>query len=202
MARADMTRDLTEEEAEQQFLCEYSMQALAVSASPAGNVIYRLQGCQDNNPKAPHSRVIPRRSDVYPGTELRRVHRRPQRKVAQSVRQSQSEVPLSAHDIRQVRGHDQGRLLRCDRFLCCASPAANCARVANQDAFDGRKAFSDFVLFIYEAMSDRAAAGARRARAVHSSIRCAEPSFMPSGPRASGSLMIHERARGSRSGRA
>jgi hypothetical protein len=31
--------------------------------------------------------------------------------------------------------------------------------VANQDAFDGRMAFSDFVLFVYEAMSISGGAG-------------------------------------------
>jgi hypothetical protein len=38
-------------------------------------------------------------------------------------------------------------------FYVCASANANCTFVALQDAFDGRKAFSDFVLFVYEAMS-------------------------------------------------
>jgi hypothetical protein len=58
MPRADMTRELTQEEAERLFLCEYPMQSLAVSASPAGNVIYRLDGCQDNNSRSPRSRVV------------------------------------------------------------------------------------------------------------------------------------------------
>lgn len=58
MPRADMTRGLSQEEAERQFLCEYPIQALAVSASPAGNVIYRLDGCQDNNLKSPRSRIV------------------------------------------------------------------------------------------------------------------------------------------------
>ena len=56
MPRQDMTRDLTQEEAERQFLCEYAMQALAVSASPAGNVIYKLDNCQ-GNAKAPRFRI-------------------------------------------------------------------------------------------------------------------------------------------------
>jgi hypothetical protein len=58
LPRGDMTRDLSEEDAERQFLCEYPMQALAVSASPAGNVIYRLDGCQDNNSRAPRPRIV------------------------------------------------------------------------------------------------------------------------------------------------
>ena len=60
MPRADMTRDLDQAEAERQFLCDYAMQALAVSASPAGNVIYRLEGCQDNNPgRRAHASFMP-----------------------------------------------------------------------------------------------------------------------------------------------
>jgi len=47
-------------------------------------------------------------------------------------------------------------------FYVCASPTANCARVASQDAFDGRKAFGDFVLFIYEAMSLSGGAGSAK----------------------------------------
>lgn len=47
-------------------------------------------------------------------------------------------------------------------FHVCGSPNANCNRVALQEAFDGRKAFSDFVLFVYEAMSQSGGgAGAR-----------------------------------------
>jgi predicted transport protein len=44
-------------------------------------------------------------------------------------------------------------------FYVCASTTANCPFVANQDAFDGRMAFSDFVLFVYEAMSISGGAG-------------------------------------------
>jgi hypothetical protein len=47
-------------------------------------------------------------------------------------------------------------------FYVCASPAANCTRVAGQDTFDGRKAFSDFVLFVYEAMSVSGGAGSAK----------------------------------------
>ena len=53
-----MTTDLNQQDAERLFLCEYPMQAMAVSASPAGNVIYRLDGCQDNNSGAPRSRIV------------------------------------------------------------------------------------------------------------------------------------------------
>ncbi len=38
-------------------------------------------------------------------------------------------------------------------FYVCASRKSDCRRVPNQEPFDGRKAFSDFVLFVYEAMA-------------------------------------------------
>src|SRR6476646_4483172 len=48
MPRADPTRDLTEKEAERQFLCDYAIQSLAVQPnSPGGHVRYRVDGCLD-----------------------------------------------------------------------------------------------------------------------------------------------------------
>jgi hypothetical protein len=38
-------------------------------------------------------------------------------------------------------------------FYVCGSANGNCTLAALQEAFDGRKAFSDFILFVYEAMS-------------------------------------------------
>jgi hypothetical protein len=49
-------------------------------------------------------------------------------------------------------------------FYVCASVTANCTLAALQDAFDGRKAFSDFVLFVYEAMSLSGGGGGGRAK--------------------------------------
>ena len=170
MPRADMTRDLTEEEAEKQFLCEYSMQAMAVSASPAGNVIYRLQGCQDNNPKAPHSRVIHADPTFTQGpncvvciddlnAKLLQPYVNPNLKY-----HFLRTTPGKAEDTIQVGSYGT------TDFHVCASPAANCIRVANQDAFDGRKAFSDFVLFIYEAMSVSGGGGGGSAKSTGGSF--------------------------------
>jgi hypothetical protein len=49
-------------------------------------------------------------------------------------------------------------------FYVCVSAIGSCAPVALQDAFDGRKAFSDFVLFVYEAMNQSAGGGSGGAR--------------------------------------
>jgi hypothetical protein len=49
-------------------------------------------------------------------------------------------------------------------FYVCRSAAGNCSRVPLQDSFDGRKAFSDFVLFIYEAMSQSGGGGSGSAQ--------------------------------------
>jgi hypothetical protein len=38
-------------------------------------------------------------------------------------------------------------------FYVCASPAGSCGFVGGQQPFDGRRAYSDFVMFVYEAMS-------------------------------------------------
>jgi hypothetical protein len=162
MPRADMTRDLTQEEAERQFLCEYSMQALAVSASPAGNVIYRLEGCQDNNPKAPHSRVIHADPTFTQG---------PNCVVCIDDLNAKLLNPyvnpnLKYHFLRTTPGKTEDMIkvgsYGITDFYVCASVTANCTRVASQDAFDGRKAFSDFMLFIYEAMSVSGGAGSAK----------------------------------------
>jgi hypothetical protein len=162
MPRADMSRDLTQEEAERQFLCEYSMQAMAVSASPAGNVIYRLEGCQDNNPKAPHSRVIHADPTFTQG---------PNCVVCIDDLNAKLLNPyvnpnLKYHFLRTTPGKTEDMIkvgsYGITDFYVCASVTANCTRVASQDAFDGRKAFSDFMLFIYEAMSVSGGAGSAK----------------------------------------
>ena len=47
-------------------------------------------------------------------------------------------------------------------FYVCGSAEGDCPRVPQQDAFDGRKAFSDFILFVYEAATVPSASGAGR----------------------------------------
>jgi hypothetical protein len=49
-------------------------------------------------------------------------------------------------------------------FYVCASPAGACGFVAGQQPFDGRRAFSDFVMFVYEAMTLPSAGAGGNAR--------------------------------------
>jgi hypothetical protein len=153
MPRADMTRDLNQEEAERQFLCEYPMQAQAVSASPAGNVIYRLEGCQDNSSRSPRSRIVHADPTFTQG---------PNCVVCIDDLNAKLLHPyvnpnLKYHFLRTTPGKTDAMVnvgsYGTTDFYVCASATANCAFVALQDAFDGRKAFSDFVLYVYEAMS-------------------------------------------------
>jgi hypothetical protein len=164
MPRADMTRDLTQEEAERLFLCEYPMQSLAVSASPAGNVIYRLDGCQDNNSRSPRSRVVHADPTFTQG---------PNCVVCIDDLNAKLLHPyvnpnLKYHFLRTMTGKTEDMInvgaYGATDFFVCASAGANCPRVALQDAFDGRTAFSDFVLFVYEAMSVPGGGGAGSAR--------------------------------------
>jgi len=159
MPRTDMTRDLTQEEAERQFLCEYPMQALAVSASPAGNVIYRLEGCQDNSSRSPRSRVVHADPTFTQG---------PNCVVCIDDLNAKLLHPyvnpnLKYHFLRTTPGKAENMInvgsYGATDFYVCALTTANCPFVVNQDAFDGRMAFSDFVLFVYEAMSISGGAG-------------------------------------------
>ncbi len=47
-------------------------------------------------------------------------------------------------------------------FYVCGSAEGDCPRIAQQDPFDGRKAFGDFILFVYEAATVPSASGAGR----------------------------------------
>lgn len=149
----DPARELTEEEAEKSFLCEYPLQALSIPSSPPGeNIAYRLEGCRDNG-SVSHSRLLyadptftqgpncvicvddlkakTPRLYINPNLKYRFVHGDKNRTA----------------DMIKVGDHGG------TSFYVCASQSSGCRRVANQDPYDGRKAFSDFVLFVYEAMS-------------------------------------------------
>ncbi len=176
LPRGDMTKEMNQEEAERLFLCEYPMQSMAVSASPAGNVIYRLEGCQDNNSRSPRSRVVHADPTFTQGpncvvciddlnAKLLRPYVNPN---------------LKYHFLHTTAGKTAGMInvgsYGATDFYVCASAAADCTLVALQDAFDGRKAFSDFILFVYEAMSQsgEAAPEPHGVLAAHSSTRCGE----------------------------
>jgi hypothetical protein len=163
MPRGDMTTGLSQEDAEKQFLCDYPVQALAVSASPAGNVIFRVDGCQDNYSKS-RSRVVHADPTFTQGpncvvciddlnAKLLRPYVNPNLKY-HFVRTAAGKTD----DMTKVGSHGS------TDFYVCASAGGNCTLAAHQDAFDGRKAFSDFVLFVYEAMNQSGGGGTGSAR--------------------------------------
>lgn len=152
MPRQDMTRDLTQEEAERQFLCEYSMQALAVSASPAGNVIYRLDGCQGIS-GAPRFRIVHADPTFTQGPNCvvciddlnaKLLHPYVNPNLKYHFVRTKAE---RTDDMRKVGSYEL------TDFYVCGSAGGNCTLAGSQEAFDGRKAFSDFILFVYEAIS-------------------------------------------------
>ncbi len=60
-------------------------------------------------------------------------------------------------------------------FYVCGNAEGDCPRAAQQDAFDGRKAFSDFILFVYEAATVPSSTGGGVRPAARSSIRTMMP---------------------------
>ena len=163
MPRGDMATDLSQEEADKQFLCDYPIQALAVSASPAGNIIFKLDGCQDNYAK-PRARVVHADPTFTQGpncviciddlnAKLLRPYVNPNLKyhlVRTGAAKTEGMIKVGSYDATD--------------FYVCASAGANCTLAVHQDAFDGRKAFSDFVLFVYEAMNQSGGGGTGSAR--------------------------------------
>lgn len=159
LPRADMTRELSQEEAQRLFLCEYPMQAQPVSSSPPGNVIYRLEGCQDNNSRGPRTRIVHADPTFTQG---------PNCVVCIDDLNAKLLHPyvnpnLKYHFLRTTVGKGEemtkvGSYGPTD-FNVCTSLNANCPHVPQQDPYDGRQAFSDFVLFVYEAMSVSGSAG-------------------------------------------
>ncbi len=157
--RKNVDRDFTQEEAEKQFLCEYPLQAFAVPSAPPGeNVAYRLEGCPDNagSPRLRMHYADPTFTQgpncVICVDDLKAPH--PKLQVNPNlkyhfVRPSKEATP----DMVRVGSHGDMA------FYVCGAPGGSCPLVANQEPFDGRKAFSDFVLFVYEAMSQPASGG-------------------------------------------
>jgi len=153
MARRDPTRDLTEKEAERQFLCDYAPQSLAVQAdSPGANVRYRVDDCLDNSgsvttrlfyadpsfTQGPNCIVCienlhdkSARPYLNPGLKYHFIRTRSEK--------TDDMVSLGSHgDV---------------EFYVCGSAGGACALATGQRPFNGRKAFSDFVLFVHEALT-------------------------------------------------
>jgi len=153
LARRDSTRDLTEKEAERQFLCEYAIQSMAVQpASPGGNVRYKVDGCLDNA-GIPTSHLIYADPSFTQGPncvvcieDLHEASPRPH-----------LNPNLKYHFVRTAADRTAGMVKLGSRggvdFYVCGSLAADCGFAAGQQPFDGRRAYSDFVMFVYEAMS-------------------------------------------------
>jgi hypothetical protein len=153
MARQDPTRDLTEKEAERQFLCEYAIQSMAVQpASPGGNVRYKVDGCLDNS-GAPTTHLIYADPSFTQGPncvvcieDLHEASPRPH-----------LNPNLKYHFVHTAADRTAGMVKLGSRsgvdFYVCGSAAGDCDFVDGQHPFDGRRAYSDFVMFVYEAMS-------------------------------------------------
>jgi len=147
---------LTLEQAEKQFLCDYPLQSLAVPASPPGeNIAYRMTDCPgDSNSRIHYADPTFTQGPncvlcvddlkakfpklyINPNLKYRFVH--------DATSKTDSMVKIGGHGLAD--------------FYVCGGDGGDCALVAGQTPFDGRKAFSDFVLFVYEAMSLPAASG-------------------------------------------
>jgi hypothetical protein len=159
MPRQDNSRDLTLEEAERQFMCEYPAQAFNVSPT-GGNVVFRIDGCPNNNTREARSRIVHIDPTFTQGPsciicidDLNAKQLRPH-----------VNPNLKYHFIRTQKTGDMVSIGShgSTNFYACGSAQGDCPRAEQQEPFDGRKAFSDFILFIYEAASSASATGSGR----------------------------------------
>lgn len=153
--------ELSQEEAEKQFLCEYPLQAQAVSPQ-SGNVIFKLHGCKDNHAGPLRPRIIHADPTFTQG---------PNCIVCIDDLNASSLRPYVNPNLKYhfIRAPDAktGDLVRIGSygskdFYVCGVAGGKCPGVTGQAPYDGRKAFSDFILFVYEAMSVPAATGSGR----------------------------------------
>jgi hypothetical protein len=153
------TRNLTLEEAERLFLCEYPLQSFNVAPS-SGNVTFKIEGCPNNNTRESQSRIVHVDPTFTQGptcviciddlnAKQLRPHINPNLKYNFIRTQKTGDmVGIGSHGTTE--------------FYVCGSPEGDCPRIAQQDPFDGRKAFGDFILFVYEAATVPSAGGAGR----------------------------------------
>jgi hypothetical protein len=153
------TQYLTLEEAEKLFLCEYPLQSFNVSPT-SGNVAFRIDGCQNNNTRQSQSRVVHVDPTFTQGPsciicidDLNAKQLRPH-----------INPNLKYHFIRTQKAGDMVSIGShgSTTFYVCGSAEGDCPRTARQEPFDGRKAFSDFILFVYEAATVPSSAGGGR----------------------------------------
>ena len=151
--------ELTLEEAERQFLCDYPVQAHPVSPG-GGNVAFKIDGCLNNNTSASRAHVVHADPTFMQGPgcvicidDLNAGQLRPH-----------INPNLKYHFMRTqkfsgtVNVGSYGSI----GFYVCESPEVDCPRLAKQEPFDGRKALGDFIMFVYEAASVTAATGSGR----------------------------------------
>jgi hypothetical protein len=152
-------RILSLEEAERLFLCEYPLQSFNV-APTSGNVIFRIDGCPNNNTRESQSRVVHVDPTFTQGPsciicidDLNAKQLRPH-----------INPNLKYHFIRTQKTGDMVSIGShgSTSFYVCGNAEGDCPRAAQQDRFDGRKAFSDFILFVYEAATVPSSTGGGR----------------------------------------
>ena len=165
LPRRDPTRDLTEKEAERQFLCDYAIQSLAVQPESAGgNVRYRVDGCLDRD-GSETSHLFYADPSFTQGPScvvcIEDLHEKTPR--------PHLNPSLKYHFVRNRTDKTDDMIKLGSRggieFFVCGNAAGNCGFLPGQRPFDGRRAYSDFVLFVYEAMSLPASGGSGNPRA-------------------------------------
>jgi hypothetical protein len=159
LPRRDRMVDLTLDEAEKQLLCEYPVQALAV-APRSDNVVFKLEGCPNNNTRESEARVVHADPTFMQGPgcvicidDLNAKQLRPHVNANLKYHFMHTE---KTGDMVSVGSYGPVG------FYVCDSLDGNCPRVASQAPFDGHKAFSDFILFIYEAAMVATSSGSGR----------------------------------------
>lgn len=158
LPRRDRTAALTLEEAERLFLCEYPVQSHAV-APKSDNVVFRIEGCADNSSRSSDSRIVHADPTFVQGPScVICIDDLNARQLRPHVNPN-----LKYHFLRPEKTGDMVSVGSYGpfRFHVCDSPEGNCPRAANQAPFDGHKAFSDFILFVYEATMVPSAGGGR-----------------------------------------
>lgn len=161
LPHSDPNIELSQEEAEKQFLCEYPLQSQAVSPQ-SGNVIFQLNGCRDNGTAASRPRVIHADPTFTQGPncivcidDLNASSLRPYVNPNLKYHFIRS-ADAKTGDLVKIGSYDS------KDFYVCGTAGGRCPAVPRQAPFDGRKAFSDFILFVYEAMSVPAATASGR----------------------------------------
>jgi hypothetical protein len=153
-------RILSLEEAERLFLCEYPLQSFNV-APTSGNVIFRIDGCPNNNTRESQSRVVHVDPTFTQGPsciicidDLNAKQLRPH--INPNLKYHFIRTQKTGDDMVSIGSHGS------TAFYVCGNAEGDCPRAAQQEPFDGRKAFSDFILFVYEAATVPSSSGGGR----------------------------------------